>query len=84
MTPDTRRRRVEKPARKTLYNGYRTYLWFDSLHDGLILPYAPGTIDILNLLIDPSQLYGGPDHRTDPTALRNDNPAGNWVIDSDL
>lgn len=48
--------RVEKPGRKALYDGHRTYLWFDSLHDGLILPYAPGTIGMLNLLIDPSQL----------------------------
>ena len=48
--------RVEKPGRKALYDGHRTCLWFDSLHDGLILPYAPGTIGMLNLLIDPSQL----------------------------
>ena len=48
--------RIEKPGRKALYDGHRTCLWFDSLHDGLILPYAPGTIGMLNLLIEPNQL----------------------------
>lgn len=48
--------RVEKPGRKALYDGEHTYLWFDSLNDGLIQPYAPDAIGMLNLLIDPSQL----------------------------
>lgn len=48
--------RVEKPDRKALYNGHRTYLWYDSLNDGLIQPYSPDAIGMLNLLIDPSQL----------------------------
>lgn len=48
--------RVEKPGRKALYDGEQTYLWFDSLNDGLIQPYAPDAIGMLNLLIDPSQL----------------------------
>lgn len=48
--------RVEKPGRKALYDGEHTYLWFDSLNDGLIQPYSPDAIGMLNLLIDPSQL----------------------------
>lgn len=48
--------RVEKPGRKALYDGHRTYLWYDSLNDGLIQPYSPDAIGMLNLLIDPSQL----------------------------
>ena len=48
--------RVKKPGRKALYDGEHTYLWFDSLNDGLIQPYAPDAIGMLNLLIDPSQL----------------------------
>lgn len=48
--------RVEKPDRKVLYDGLRTYLWYDSLNDGLIQPYSPDAIGLLNLLIDPSQL----------------------------
>ena len=48
--------RVEKPGRKALYDGENTYLWYDSLNDGLIQPYAPDAIGMLNLLIDPSQL----------------------------
>lgn len=48
--------RVEKPGRMALYDGEHTYLWFDSLNDGLIQPYAPDAIGMLNLLIDPSQL----------------------------
>lgn len=48
--------RVEKPGRKALYDGEYTYLWFDSLNDGLIQPYSPDAIGMLNLLIDPSQL----------------------------
>ena len=30
--------RVEKPGRKALYDGEHTYLWYDSLNDGLIQP----------------------------------------------
>lgn len=48
--------RVEKPGRKALYDGEHTYLWYDSLNDGLIQPYTPDAIGMLNLLIDPSQL----------------------------
>lgn len=48
--------RIEKPDRKALYDGEHTYLWYDSLNDGQILPYSPGVLGMLNLLIDPSQL----------------------------
>lgn len=48
--------RVEKPGRKALCDGRRTYLWFDSLSDGMILPVSSGTLGMLNLLIDPSKL----------------------------
>lgn len=48
--------RIEKPGRKALYDGRHTYLWFDALAEGEILPYSPGVAGMLYLLIDPSQL----------------------------
>lgn len=48
--------RVEKPGRKALYDGELTYLWYDSLNDGLIRPYSPDAIGMLHLLIAPNQL----------------------------
>ena len=48
--------RIEKPGRKALYDGRHTYLWFDALAEGEILPYSPGVAGMLYLLIDPGQL----------------------------
>lgn len=48
--------RIEKPGRKALYDGRHTYLWFDALAEGEILPYSPGVAGMLYLLINPGQL----------------------------
>lgn len=48
--------RIEKPGRKALYDGKHTYLWFDALREGEVLPYSPGVAGMLFQLIDPGQL----------------------------
>lgn len=48
--------RIEKPGRKALYDGKHTYLWFDALGEGEVLPYSPGVAGMLFQLIDPGQL----------------------------
>lgn len=48
--------RIEKPGRKALYDGQHTYLWFDALGEGEVLPYSPGVAGMLLQLIDPGQL----------------------------
>lgn len=48
--------RIEKPGRKALYDGKHTYLWFDALGEGEVLPYSPSVAGMLFQLIDPGQL----------------------------